>query len=48
MSDTEAHSLSVSERNEFKGDPPDISSTEGDDPLSPKKTVKAARVREGK
>lgn len=48
MSDTEAHSLSVSERNEVKGDPPDISSTERDDPLSPKKTLKAARVREGK
>lgn len=48
MSDTEAHSLGVSERNEVKGDLPDISSTERDDLLSPKKTLKAARLREGK
>ena len=48
MSDTEAHSLSVSEGNEVKGDPPDISSTEIDEPLSPKKTLKAARLTEGK
>ena len=34
------YSLSVSERNEVNGDPPDISSTERDDPFSPKKTLK--------